>query len=33
MEAAGNEEYEKAAVIRDQIASIEEIMEKQFMIH
>lgn len=31
MEAAGNEEYEKAAVIRDQIASIEEIMEKQFV--
>ena len=29
-EAAMNEEYEKAAVIRDQIASIEEIMEKQF---
>ena len=24
-------EYEKAAVIRDQIASIEEIMEKQFV--
>ncbi len=31
MEAAKNEEYEKAAVIRDQIASIEEIMEKQFV--
>lgn len=31
MEAATNEEYEKAAVIRDQIASIEEIMEKQFV--
>ena len=31
MEAAENEEYEKAAVIRDQIASIEEIMEKQFV--
>ena len=31
MEAAGNEEFEKAAVIRDQIASIEEIMEKQFV--
>jgi excinuclease ABC subunit C len=30
-EAANNEEYEKAAVIRDQIASIEEIMEKQFV--
>ena len=30
-EAAANEEYEKAAVIRDQIASIEEIMEKQFV--
>ena len=30
-EAAMNEEYEKAAVIRDQIASIEEIMEKQFV--
>lgn len=30
-EAAENEEYEKAAVIRDQIASIEEIMEKQFV--
>ena len=30
-EAAQNEEYEKAAVIRDQIASIEEIMEKQFV--
>ena len=31
MQAASNEEYEKAAVIRDQIASIEEIMEKQFV--
>ena len=31
MQAADNEEYEKAAVIRDQIASIEEIMEKQFV--
>ena len=31
MQAAENEEYEKAAVIRDQIASIEEIMEKQFV--
>ena len=31
MEAAENEEFEKAAVIRDQIASIEEIMEKQFV--
>ena len=31
MDAANNEEYEKAAVIRDQIASIEEIMEKQFV--
>jgi len=30
-EAAKNEKYEKAAVIRDQIASIEEIMEKQFV--
>ena len=30
-EAAMNEEYEKAAVIRDQIESIEEIMEKQFV--
>ena len=30
-DAAVNEEYEKAAVIRDQIASIEEIMEKQFV--
>ena len=30
-EAAKNEEYEKAAVIRDQISSIEEIMEKQFV--
>ena len=31
MQAADNEEFEKAAVIRDQIASIEEIMEKQFV--
>nr|WP_295001538.1 excinuclease ABC subunit UvrC [uncultured Methanobrevibacter sp.] len=31
MEAASKEEFEKAAVIRDQIASIEEIMEKQFV--
>ena len=31
MQAAANEEFEKAAVIRDQIASIEEIMEKQFV--
>ena len=31
MQAAENEEFEKAAVIRDQIASIEEIMEKQFV--
>ena len=31
MDAAANEEYEKAAVIRDQITSIEEIMEKQFV--
>ncbi|MBQ6512598.1 excinuclease ABC subunit UvrC [Methanobrevibacter sp.] len=30
-EAANNEEFEKAAVIRDQITSIEEIMEKQFV--
>lgn len=30
-EAAENEEYEKAAVLRDQIQSIEEIMEKQFV--
>ena len=30
-DAASNEEYEKAAVLRDQIASIEEIMEKQFV--
>ena len=30
-QAALNEEYEKAAVLRDQIASIEEIMEKQFV--
>ena len=30
-DAAANEEYEKAAVIRDQISSIEEIMEKQFV--
>lgn len=31
MDAAANEQYEKAAVIRDQITSIEEIMEKQFV--
>ena len=31
MEAASNEEFEKAAIIRDQISSIEEIMEKQFV--
>ena len=31
MEAAENEEFEKAAVLRDQIASIEDIMEKQFV--
>lgn len=31
MEAANNEEFEKAAVLRDQISSIEEIMEKQFV--
>lgn len=31
MDAASNEQYEKAAVIRDQISSIEEIMEKQFV--
>ena len=30
-EAALNEEYEKSAVLRDQINSIEEIMEKQFV--
>ena len=30
-DAASNEEFEKAAVIRDQISSIEEIMEKQFV--
>lgn len=30
-DAAGKEEFEKAAVIRDQISSIEEIMEKQFV--
>ena len=30
-DAALNEEYEKAAVLRDQIQSIEEIMEKQFV--
>ncbi|WP_405267756.1 excinuclease ABC subunit UvrC [Methanobrevibacter sp.] len=29
--AANNEEFEKAAVIRDQITSIEEIMEKQLV--
>lgn len=31
IQASENEEFEKAAVIRDQIASIEEIMEKQFV--
>ncbi len=31
MEAASNEEFEKAAVLRDQISSIEDIMEKQFV--
>ncbi len=31
MQAANAEEFEKAAVIRDQIESIEEIMEKQFV--
>ncbi len=31
MEAAEKEEFEKAAVLRDQITSIEEIMEKQFV--
>ncbi len=31
MDAAKNEQFEKAAVIRDQISSIEEIMEKQFV--
>ncbi|WP_299524307.1 excinuclease ABC subunit UvrC [uncultured Methanobrevibacter sp.] len=31
MEAAKNEQFEKAAVLRDQIVSIEEIMEKQFV--
>jgi len=31
MDAASKEEFEKAAVIRDQINSIEEIMEKQFV--
>lgn len=30
-ESADNQEYEKAAIIRDQIISIEEIMEKQFV--
>ena len=30
-QAAINEEFEKAAVLRDQISSIEEIMEKQFV--
>ncbi len=29
--AAENEQFEKAAVLRDQITSIEEIMEKQFV--
>ncbi|WP_406534236.1 excinuclease ABC subunit UvrC [Methanobrevibacter sp.] len=31
IEASDNEEFEKAAVIRDQISSIEDIMEKQFV--
>ncbi|WP_407393953.1 excinuclease ABC subunit UvrC [Methanobrevibacter sp.] len=31
MQAAEAEEFEKAAVLRDQISSIEEIMEKQFV--
>lgn len=31
IDASDNQEYEKAAVIRDQIASIEKIMEKQFV--
>ena len=31
MQAAGDEQFEKAAVLRDQISSIEEIMEKQFV--
>lgn len=31
MEAANNQNYEKAAVLRDQIESIEEIMDKQFV--
>ena len=30
-EAAQNQEFEKAAVIRDQISSIEEVMNKQFV--
>ncbi len=30
-DAANNQEYEKAAIIRDQIFSIEEIMEQQFV--
>lgn len=30
-ESADNQEYEKAAIIRDQIISIEEVMEKQFV--
>jgi excinuclease ABC subunit C len=30
-EAAKNQEFEKAAVIRDQICSIEEVMNKQFV--
>lgn len=30
-EASNNQEYEKAAILRDQIASIEEVMEKQFV--
>ena len=31
IDASNNQEFEKAAVIRDQISSIEEIMEKQFV--
>ena len=30
-EAALNQEFEKAAVIRDQIISIDEVMKKQFV--
>ena len=30
-EAAQNQEFEKAAVIRDQISSIDEVMKKQFV--